>query len=140
MIVDLLTVLTASLSGIAAFLVAGYFHKADQRRTLAILIESHCPHCRKIYGVDLLANISQIAYEWTPLPGNTTADSSLPRSTFLATCPSCAIQTEYRENAQVFVPPTSGLLDFTRQIQSLSLANILPAESAPASMPAPQKA
>ncbi len=130
MITDVITLILAALTGIAVFYLADYFHKADQKRTLACLIATPCPHCAKIYGVDLLTNVARVTYDWTPLPGSTVAGLGLPPSTFLATCPSCAAQTEYRDNCQVFVHPQTGVLDFIRQVKSINPASFTLAEYA----------
>jgi len=114
--VNLLTLLLMALTAPAAFYITRYFQNADQQRTVGCLVAAACPHCQQTYGDELLETVVRVQYRWTPLPGNTVASFGLPNLTFLASCPHCLAQVEYRDNAQVFVHPQSGILDFTRQV------------------------
>jgi hypothetical protein len=114
---EILTLLLVALTGIAAFSLGHYFQQADEERTLACLTAASCPGCGQTYGGDLPETLARVHYTWIPSAGNTIGGLGLPHATFLTTCPHCAAQIEYRDNAQIFVHPQNGILDFTRQVR-----------------------
>jgi hypothetical protein len=89
-----------------------------RKRAFARLEVQACPVCSRIYGPDILSTMKETGYSWDPAPGYSASSLELPRGTFLVTCPTCSVKTEFTQAGFVFRRPKEGVTSFRRVVRA----------------------